>query len=285
MVTIQQYVKGARGGKRRKKKCPKLLGNPQRRAICIKVNHQHKPKKPNSAKRKTATVIFKNKKRAMCCIPGQGHNVSVNMELLIRGGRKPDLPGVKYHIMRNKLDFHGKEVFIRRRKRSKYGLKNLRKSQEYVEKVEKEVAEGKHPGVEIIKTEQQLADHLLRLIDEQGPKVYGHSYSEESIEYLYTRSSKQYRQEKIDKENKKINDLEARKESIENAMAKYKEMGKEKEEEAIVISNMLYAIERIKEEQETIRVIIKYLQAKKEKVDEEREKYAIIPQEEEDLNE
>jgi small subunit ribosomal protein S12 len=137
MVTITQYLKGARQRRRRKKKCPKLKGCPQKKGVCTKINNMHKPKKPNSAKRKTLTVAitWRNRRKkqrkkvihAMCCIPGQGHNITVNSDLLIRGGRKPDLPGVKYHVFRNKLDFHGKEKIERKRKRSKYGLKSLKR--------------------------------------------------------------------------------------------------------------------------------------------------------------
>jgi small subunit ribosomal protein S12 len=41
--------------------------------------------------------------------------------VLIRGGRVRDLPGVKYHIIRGKLDTAG--VDGRKRGRSKYGAK------------------------------------------------------------------------------------------------------------------------------------------------------------------
>jgi small subunit ribosomal protein S12 len=41
--------------------------------------------------------------------------------VLIRGGRVKDLPGVHYHIIRNKLDTRGVEG--RRQARSKYGAK------------------------------------------------------------------------------------------------------------------------------------------------------------------
>lgn len=128
MVTIQQYLKGARVTKKHKKKCPKLLGCPQKRGYCEKV-FITKPKKPNSAKRKTVTVILNNGKRLIAYIPGQGHNVTKNMDVLVRGGRVPDLPGVKYHIFRRKVDFMAAERITRSNKRSKYGLKLIRKEE------------------------------------------------------------------------------------------------------------------------------------------------------------
>ena len=39
----------------------------------------------------------------------------------MRGGRVPDLPGVKYHLIRGKLDFFG--VKNRKTSRSLYGTK------------------------------------------------------------------------------------------------------------------------------------------------------------------
>ena len=42
-------------------------------------------------------------------------------QVLIRGGRVKDLPGVRYHIVRGRLDAAGVEK--RRVSRSKYGVK------------------------------------------------------------------------------------------------------------------------------------------------------------------
>jgi len=39
----------------------------------------------------------------------------------MRGGRVPDLPGVKYHLIRGKYDFEGLKT--RKTSRSKYGTK------------------------------------------------------------------------------------------------------------------------------------------------------------------
>jgi small subunit ribosomal protein S12 len=54
-------------------------------------------------------------------IPGVGHNLQEHSVVLIRGGRVKDLPGVRYHIIRGKLEATG--VADRRQSRSKYGAK------------------------------------------------------------------------------------------------------------------------------------------------------------------
>ncbi len=85
-----------------------------------------KPKKPNSAKRKVAKVRLRNKREVMAYIPGIGHNVQKHGDVLVRGGRVPDLPGVRYHLIRLKADFTAAEGFPRKNKRSKYGVKTLK---------------------------------------------------------------------------------------------------------------------------------------------------------------
>jgi small subunit ribosomal protein S12 len=54
-------------------------------------------------------------------IPGIGHNLQEHSVVLIRGGRVKDLPGVRYHIVRGKLEAQG--VQDRKQGRSKYGTK------------------------------------------------------------------------------------------------------------------------------------------------------------------
>jgi len=54
-------------------------------------------------------------------IPGIGHNLQEHSIVVIRGGRVPDLPGVRYHVVRGVLDAAG--VSDRKRSRSKYGTK------------------------------------------------------------------------------------------------------------------------------------------------------------------
>ena len=43
---------------------------------------------------------------------------------MIRGGRVKDLPGIKYHLVRGKLDFAG--LTSRKTSRSKYGTKKTK---------------------------------------------------------------------------------------------------------------------------------------------------------------
>jgi small subunit ribosomal protein S12 len=80
------------------------------------------PKKPNSALRKVARVKLTNGKEVTAYIPGEGHNLQEHSIVLLRGGRVRDLPGVKYHIIRGRLDTAGVEG--RMRGRSKYGAKS-----------------------------------------------------------------------------------------------------------------------------------------------------------------
>jgi small subunit ribosomal protein S12 len=101
-------------------KMPALKGNPQKRAVCIKIFNRT-PKKPNSALRKVAKVRLSNGLRVEAYIPGEGHNLQQYSAVLLRGGRVADLPGVKYHLIRGKLDFKG--VKGRRSSRSMYGVK------------------------------------------------------------------------------------------------------------------------------------------------------------------
>jgi small subunit ribosomal protein S12 len=79
------------------------------------------PKKPNSALRKIARVRLSNNMEVTAYIPGEGHNLQEHSIVLVRGGRVPDLPGVRYHIVRGTLDSAG--IDDRRRSRSKYGTK------------------------------------------------------------------------------------------------------------------------------------------------------------------
>ena len=102
------------------KKRPVPLNAPQKRAVCIKVTTTT-PKKPNSAQRKVARVRFTNGMEAWAYIPGEGHNLQEHSVVLVRGGRVKDLPGVKYHIIRGKLDAQG--VKDRKKSRSLYGVK------------------------------------------------------------------------------------------------------------------------------------------------------------------
>ena len=110
--------------KKKQNKTPALESCPQKRGICLKLVIRA-PKKPNSALRKLAKLRLSNGKKIYAYIPGEGHNLQQYSTVLIRGGRVKDLPGVKYHLIRGKLDLLG--LKNRKTSRSKYGTKNLRR--------------------------------------------------------------------------------------------------------------------------------------------------------------
>ena len=118
MATINQLIRFGRKKKVRKTKSPALKGNPFLKGVCVVVKTVT-PKKPNSALRKMARVRLSNKEYVNAYIPGEGHNLQEHSVVLVRGGRVPDLPGVKYHIVRGALDTRGVEG--RKQGRSKYG--------------------------------------------------------------------------------------------------------------------------------------------------------------------
>lgn len=134
MPTINQLVRKGRDPKRVKKtKRPALsfslnkMDNkvvkkmaPFKKGVCLKVYIQT-PRKPNSAQRKVAKVRLSNGARIIAYIPGEGHNLQEHSVVLVRGGRKADLPGVKYMIVRGTFDTQG--VKNRKQSRSLYGKK------------------------------------------------------------------------------------------------------------------------------------------------------------------
>lgn len=94
--------------------------NPQKRGVVILVKTMT-PKKPNSALRKVARVRLSNRTEVTAYIQGEGHSLAEHGIVLVRGGRVKDLPGVKYHLIRGKLDLEG--VSGRKKARSIYGTK------------------------------------------------------------------------------------------------------------------------------------------------------------------
>lgn len=135
MPTINQLVRKPRKLQKAKSKSPALqrrqnliknkvlhipTGAPFMRGVCLKV-YTTTPKKPNSALRKVAKIKLTNGMEVLAYIPGVGHNLQEHSVVMIRGGRVKDLPGVRYHIVRGKLDTLGVEG--RKRSRSKYGAK------------------------------------------------------------------------------------------------------------------------------------------------------------------
>lgn len=139
MPTINQLIRKGRSVVRKKSKVPALhyyynslegrvywdpKGSPQKRGVCIQVK-TITPKKPNSALRKVTKVRLSNGMEVTAYIPGEGHNLQEHSVVLIRGGRVKDLPGIRYKVVRGKLDAAGVEK--RRQSRSKYGARNPNK--------------------------------------------------------------------------------------------------------------------------------------------------------------
>jgi len=101
----------------------KKADNPFKRGVCLQVKTMT-PKKPNSALRKVARVRLSNGMEVTAYIPGEGHNLQEHSVVLVRAGRKRDLPGVKYTVVRGKYDTQG--VQGRKKARSKYGAKKAK---------------------------------------------------------------------------------------------------------------------------------------------------------------
>jgi small subunit ribosomal protein S12 len=123
MPTINQLIRHGREVPRTKSKSPALKACPQRRGVCTRV-WTVTPKKPNSALRKVARVKLTSGFEVTAYIPGIGHNLAEHSVVLVRGGRVPDLPGVRYHIIRGTLDAAG--TANRKQGRSKYGTKRAK---------------------------------------------------------------------------------------------------------------------------------------------------------------
>jgi small subunit ribosomal protein S12 len=123
MVTFPQYLKNHRRTKLFKSSTPHFEGSPFKNATCIRVGIV-KPKKPNSAQRKITKVCLSNGRYLIAYIPGFGHKLQKNNEVMVRGGRVPDLPGVRYHLLRGKKDFNAPENRKRMNRRSKFSTKH-----------------------------------------------------------------------------------------------------------------------------------------------------------------
>jgi len=119
LSTLNQLIHNSRK-KHKKLKNIILQGKPFVKGICLKTLIQ-KPKKPNSAQRKVAKIKLSTGYTVLAYIPGEGHTLQEHNIVLIRGGRVPDLPGIKYKCVRGKYDLTG--VINRKKSRSKYGTK------------------------------------------------------------------------------------------------------------------------------------------------------------------
>jgi small subunit ribosomal protein S12 len=123
-ATLNQVLRGCRVAQRaRKPVSPALVNRPEMKGVCLKVGIT-RPKKPNSAERKTAKVRLSSGRVVTCYIPGEGrfgrhwllrimgtdaderpgHNVQQHSVVMVRGGRSQDCPGVRYHLIRGALD-------------------------------------------------------------------------------------------------------------------------------------------------------------------------------------
>lgn len=128
-MTYNQLInKQLRIQKVKKSKAPAMKGKPQHSGIVLK-RIIVTPKKPNSAKRKVAKVNLKIKgmqsHNVLAYIPDNGDNIHEHSKVLIRGGRVPDLIGVKYHCIRGKGDFSIATRTLRHQRRSKYSVKDF----------------------------------------------------------------------------------------------------------------------------------------------------------------
>lgn len=133
MPTANQLVRRGRKSQTKKSKTTSLKKwfsakdrafgetvSPFKRGVVLTVRTQT-PRKPNSALRKVARVRLSNKQEVTAYIPGEGHELAEHSVVLVRGGRVKDLSGVKYTIVRGKLDTTG--VAGRQTSRSRYGAK------------------------------------------------------------------------------------------------------------------------------------------------------------------
>ena len=133
MPTANQLVKYGRKSSKKKSKTTSLKkwfnakdrefgesSSPFKRGVVLTVRTMT-PRKPNSALRKVARVRLSNKQEVTVYIPGEGHELAEHSVVLVRGGKVKDLAGVKYTIVRGKLDTTG--VSGRKTARSRYGVK------------------------------------------------------------------------------------------------------------------------------------------------------------------
>lgn len=124
MATLNQVLNfRLTNNKNNVKKISALCKNPQKKGICLSVFIKN-PKKPNSARRKVAKVKLCNQYNVISYIPGIGHNLQEHSIVLVQGGKRKDLPGVHYKIVRGVYDCNG--VATQKNSRSKYGTKKKR---------------------------------------------------------------------------------------------------------------------------------------------------------------
>jgi small subunit ribosomal protein S12 len=129
MTTYNQFVNGTRFVKKYHKWKRRALAKSPHKAGSYRVSKPISPKKPCSAKRAVGLVKLRSGIRVYCYIPGIGQAISDRARVLISGGRRNDLPGIKYKIVSSKRYYPSliKKPFapVRIRSRSVYGLPKL----------------------------------------------------------------------------------------------------------------------------------------------------------------
>ena len=127
MVTLNQLWRNSvrRIKKASKKRTGALKKCPQKRGVISKVVIV-KPKKPNSARRHIANVTLVTGKKIRAGIPGEypstkHRTLKHYSKVYIRGGRSPDMIGVRYRVVLGILD--APPLHHRKTSRSKYGVK------------------------------------------------------------------------------------------------------------------------------------------------------------------
>lgn len=86
-----------------KKKPDKIMTTPQRKGIVVKLV-KLKPKKPNSGNRRCVVVRLNDNKLVTAFIPGENGVVQEHGTVLIYKRPVIDVPGLKYRVIRHKLD-------------------------------------------------------------------------------------------------------------------------------------------------------------------------------------
>jgi small subunit ribosomal protein S12 len=124
-MTTMGLIRKPKIRKPNKSASPALKQCPQKGAI-VKKSFITTPRKPNSAKRKVAKVVFrKTRKIVDIYLEGMDFNkLNPHSVVLVRGRGPRDVPGVQYHAIRGKGDFA--PLLHRRKGRSKYGAKRPR---------------------------------------------------------------------------------------------------------------------------------------------------------------
>ena len=129
-MTARHWIHTLRLPTLKKRRSPALMGCPHKKAVVIK-SFDTTPRKPNSAKRKTAKVRLSNRKYIRVYFEGIGFNrLQPHSVVLVRGSGPRDLPGVRYHTVRGKFDLPA--LLNYKKARSKYGVKRQTKKEKII---------------------------------------------------------------------------------------------------------------------------------------------------------